>query len=186
MRNGHGTRAGFAVAGAAVAGLVAGLAIDAGRKAMTQAAEAMTGDWFDALKAEHLMIMELFDDLEAAAEEETGKRRRIAARIKATVEKHAFEEESVIYPAIKLGESDDLARRLVLEHAEVKTLLYELDGTEPGGLGFMKTARALRRALEEHIREEEDDIFPRLRERLTPEADAKLTALMHKAGVKLA
>jgi hemerythrin superfamily protein len=186
MRNGNGTRAGFAVAGAAAAGLIAGIAIDAGRKAVTQAAEAMTGDWFDALKAEHLTILELFDDLEATADEETSKRKRIANRIKAAVDKHAFEEESVIYPAIRLGESDELAKRLVLEHAEVKTLLYELDGTEPDSMGFMKTARALRRALEEHIRDEEDEIFPRLRERLTPEADAKLTGLMHKAGVKLA
>jgi hemerythrin superfamily protein len=53
-------------------------------------------------------------------------------------------------------------------------------------MGFMRTVQQLRRALEAHIREEEDEVFPRLRERLTPEADARLTALMHRAGVKLA
>ena len=185
MQRTQATRAGMAFAGAAV-GLIAGLAATAGRRAVTQAAEAMTGDWFDALRAEHLLVMEIFDDLDATTPEHTGRRKRLAARLKAAIDKHAFEEENVVYPAISLGESDELARKLVLEHAEVKTLLYELASIQPDSIGFMKTAQALRRALEEHIREEEDEIFPRLRDRLTPEADAKLTALLHRAGVKLA
>jgi len=186
MQNGQGGRTGMAVAGAAAAGLLAGIAVNAGRRAMTQAAEAMTGDWLDALKAEHLMIMELFDELDSAGPDDVGKRKRLAARIKATIDKHAFEEENVVYPAIRLSESDALARKLVLEHAELKTLLYEIEAAEPSAPSFMKTVQTLRRALEEHIREEEDEIFPRLRERLTPEADARVTMMLHKAGVKLA
>jgi hemerythrin superfamily protein len=186
MRNGEATRTGLAVAGAAAVGLIAGIAIDAGRKAMTQAAEAMTGDWLDALKAEHLMIMDLFYDLEATTTDDAGKRRRLVGRIRATIEKHAFEEETVVYPAVRLGEGDELAGKLVLEHGEMMSLLYELDTVAPDSLGFMKTAHALRRVLEEHIREEEDVVFPRLRERLTPGMDARLTALLHKAGLKLA
>ena len=186
MQNGQGARTGMAVAGAAAAGLLAGIAVNAGRKAMTQAAEAMTGDWFDALKAEHLMLMELFDEIDSTTPDDAGKRKRLAARIKAAIDKHAFEEETVIYPAIRLSESEELAKKLVLEHAEVKTLLYEIESAEPSASSFMKTVQALRRALEEHIREEEDEIFPRLRERLTPEADARITAMLHKAGVKLA
>ena len=174
------------MAGAAAAGLLAGIAVNAGRKAMTQAAEAMTGDWLDALKAEHLMVMELFDEIDTTGPDDAGKRRRLAARIKAAIDKHAFEEENVVYPVIRLSESDELARKLVLEHAEMKTLLYEIETAEPSAPSFMKTINALRRALEEHIREEEDEIFPRLRERLTPEADARITMLLHKAGVKLA
>ena len=127
MQNGQGARTGMAVAGAAAAGLIAGIAVNAGRKAMTQAAEAMTGDWFDALKAEHLMFMELFDELDTTTPDEVGKRKRLTARIKAAIDKHAFEEENVIYPAIRLSESDEAARKLVLEHAEVKTLLYEIE-----------------------------------------------------------
>jgi iron-sulfur cluster repair protein YtfE (RIC family) len=186
MQNGQGGRTGFAVAGAAAAGLLAGIAVNAGRRVVTQAAEAMTGDWLDALKAEHLMIMELFDEIDSTTAEDVGKRKRLAARIKATIDKHAFEEESVVYPLIRLSESDELARKLVLEHAEMKTLLYEVETAEPSAPSFMRTIDALHRALEEHIREEEDEIFPRLRERLTAEADAKLTTMLHKAGVKLA
>jgi hemerythrin superfamily protein len=186
MQNGQGARTGMAVAGAAAAGLLAGIAVNAGRKAMTQAAEAMTGDWFDALKAEHLMVMELFDELDSTTPDDTGKRKKLAARIKAAIDKHAFEEENVVYPAVRLSESDELAKKLVLEHAEVKTLLYEIESAEPGSPSFMKTVQALRRTLEDHIREEEDEIFPRLRERLTPEADQRLTMMLHKAGIKFA
>jgi iron-sulfur cluster repair protein YtfE (RIC family) len=186
MQNGQGGRTGIAVAGAAAAGLLAGIAVNAGRRVVTQAAEAMTGDWLDALKAEHLMIMELFDEIDATTPGDVGKRKRLAARIKAAIDKHAFEEESVVYPVIRLGESDEVARKLVLEHAEMKTLLYEVESAEPSAPSFMKTINALRRALEEHIREEEDEIFPRLREHLSPEADARVTMMLHKAGVKLA
>jgi hemerythrin superfamily protein len=186
MQNRQGARTGMAVAGAAAAGLIAGIAVNAGRKAMTQAAESMTGDWLDALKAEHLMIMELFDEIDTTTLDEVAKRKRLAARIRAAIDKHAFEEENVVYPAIRLSESDELARKLVLEHAEVKTLLYEVEAAEPNAPSFMRTILALRHLVEEHIREEEDEIFPRLRERLTPEADARMTTILHKAGVKLA
>lgn len=173
-------------AASAFVGLVAGIAVDFGRKAATQAAEAMTGDWIDALKAEHLEILELFDDLCETKRTEIAKRRRLLQRLRAILEKHAFEEEAVIYPALRLAGDEEGWKKHVLDHAEAKTRLYALEAIEPQSLGFLKTIQTLRRTLESHMHEEEYVVFPRLKAHLTPDAEARLTDRLHRKGVKLA
>jgi hemerythrin superfamily protein len=43
-----------------------------------------------------------------------------------------------------------------------------------------------RSAVEEHVREEEDKIFPKLKAKLSAEQNKALTAAMNKEGFKLA
>jgi hemerythrin superfamily protein len=187
MRSGQFGRAGVgAVAGAAVVGLIAGVAAAAGRKAVIQAAEAMTGDWFDVLKAEHLMIAEVFDRLDDTGGGDAAKRLKLLHRLKALIDKHAFQEENVVYPALKHADPDGAAQRLFSEHAEVKTLLYELEIGSPEDVQWTKTLQRLRAAVEAHVREEEDEVFPALRAKLSEEDEARLTALLIRNGVKLA
>lgn len=183
----HANRAGLgAVAGAAAVGLIAGLVADRGRKVMTQAAEGLAGDWVDVLKAEHLMLFELFDRLEATAPNETGKRTRILMKIKQALTKHTVQEENVVYPALAKADPSGAAAKLFAEHADVKIALYELEVMEKNDLQWMPKARSLRHSIEEHARREEDVVFPALRNRLSEEDSSKLTALMLKEGAKLA
>jgi hemerythrin superfamily protein len=174
------------VAGAAAAGLIAGVAATLGRKAVVQAAEALTGDWFDVLRAEHLIVLEFFDRLELTSEAEPNRRQRLLAKLKAALDKHAFEEENVIYPALRHAAPGGEAQKLYADHAEVKTLIYELETTPADQPTWAKTLQRLRAAVEAHVREEEDEVFPQLRDRLTEDEDARLTAMLHKNGVKLA
>jgi hemerythrin-like domain-containing protein len=187
MRNGNLGRGGFAVAaGAAVAGLAAGLAATAGRRAALQAAEAaISGDWADALKAEHLDIIEILDLIDHTAPAEAGRRRKLARRLKAVIDKHAFQEENVIYPAVRLADGANSAHRLVDDHADVKTLLYQLDRADPSTEEWMEIVGKLRVGIETHVRKEEDEVFPALHARLSPEQSAELTSQMLKNGAKL-
>lgn len=183
----HPHRAGIgAVAGAAAVGLIAGLVADRGRKAMTQAAEGLAGDWVDVLKAEHLLVFEMFDRLEGAAANETGKRTRMLIKIRQAITKHAVQEENVIYPALAQADPSGEAAKLFAEHADVKTALYELEVLAKDDPQWMPKARALRHNIEEHARKEEDEVFPALRNQLSDEDSAKLTALMLREGQKLA
>jgi hemerythrin superfamily protein len=182
----HHTRTGLMVASAAaVLGLLGGIAVSAGRKAAAEAAEALTGDWIDALKAEHLLLVELFDDLEETHQTDIAKRRRLAGRLRAAIDKHAFQEENVIYPAYAAIDPE-AARKAFAEHAEIKILLYGLENAAPDSLGFLHAVHRLRRRAEAHMRQEEDELFPQLQHSLDPDQAAHLTAQMHKAGVKLA
>lgn len=175
-----------AVAGAAAFGLLAGLVADRGRKALVQGAEALAGDWFDVLKAEHLLVAELFEKLEATSEQETRKRALIFGKIKHALSKHAFQEENVIYPALRKADPDGAAKHLADDHFEIKSLLSEGEATPKDDPQFLPLVRRLRSVVEEHVREEEDEIYPAFRARMSDEEDARLTALMHKEGVKLA
>ena len=188
MRNGQSGRGGFAVAaGAALAGLAAGLAASAGRRAAMQAAEAaLSGDWVDALKAEHLEIIEAFDLIDLAHADAPGKRRRLAHKLKALLDKHAFQEENVVYPAVRLSGALEAAEALVDDHAEMKALLYLLDRTAPDAAEWAEIVSGLRLAVEAHIRREEDEAFPALRATLGAKESADLTVQMLKAGSRFA
>jgi hypothetical protein len=174
-------------ASAAVIGLVAGLAASYGGRAAAQAADTMTGDWFDALTAEHLEIIELFDLIEETGPDKAARRRRLAFRLRMVMEKHAFEKATVVYPVLRLGgaEGEDMARRLIAVQSDLMTLLYQLDHADAGDADWTALAERLRDTAEALIAQEEDDVFPKLRADLDDDAEAALTVLLYKAGARL-
>jgi iron-sulfur cluster repair protein YtfE (RIC family) len=174
-----------AVAAGAAVGLLAGLAATVGRKAAAQATDALTGDWSDVLKAEHLLLAELFDLIDMTKHHQGARRRRLFARLRLALDKHAFQEESVIYPALKLADPDGPADRLFADHAEVKTLLYKIEQMSADDHAWIRQVHALRAAIEAHMREEEDVIFPHLQSKLSVQETVTLSAVMNRTGARL-
>ena len=172
-------------AGAAVAGLMTGLAVASGRRSAVEAADSMAGDWLDGLTAEHLEIIEAFDLIEAAKAADPGRRRKLAARLRAAIEKHAFQEETAVYPAARAAGAEEAVSRLVARQAEIKFQLYTLDRTPPDDPLWAEVIERLRRAGEEVIAEEEAVIFPLLSGTLDAKAAAHLTALVYRTGSRL-
>ncbi len=172
--------------GAAAAGLVTGLAVNLGRKAVVQAPSVMAGDWLEALKTEHALALALFDKIEATSDTEPAKRAVLLTQLKHALGKHAFTEENVIYPALRdWGDKAD-ADKLNHDHGYVKQYLYELDALDNSSSAFLARVAAFRADLEAHIREEEDAIFPPLHAALGDTKNAEITALANKEGFKLA
>jgi hemerythrin superfamily protein len=173
--------------GAAVAGAAVGLAANVGRKMFVQfTSGGISGDWFDALKAEHAMTLAIFDKIEATADDQTMMRSHLLAKLKYALTKHALEEENVVYPALRQANDTDEADDLTSDHGYVKTYLYELETLPNDDPQWIARVRDFRTMIEEHMREEENEIFPRLRGRLSEEQNAKLTAMMNKEGFKFA
>jgi len=176
-------KAGLVMAGAAAAvGLVAGLAARAGARGVAKAAEPLLGHWLDVIKTEHLEVLEAVEKLEATKPTATARRAALLNRIRLLLTRHAVEEENVLYPALRLGEAEAEAMDLSAEHATVKTALYELERMPAGDPGFKSRVRALRADLESHMHREETEIFPALRQGLSPEEDERLTALLLRDG----
>jgi hemerythrin superfamily protein len=84
-----------------------------------------------------------------------------------------------------MNEAHD-ADALNAEHGYVKTYLYELDNMPKSSPEWMERVRAFRALLEEHMRMEEDEVFPRLRAGLGEEGNARLSAAVAREGMKLA
>lgn len=178
---------GTAVAiGAAAAGLAVGLAANVARKLAVQAPTAFAGNWDEALKAEHQATLKIFDALEATTEKNTVKRGTLLTQLKHALTKHALEEENVIYPALREAGDTAAADQLNKDHGYVKQYLYELGELPTASVLFLDKVRAFRADLEKHIREEEDTLFPDLKNKLPPQKNKELTALMNKEGFKIA
>jgi hemerythrin superfamily protein len=177
---------GGVIAAAAAAGDAKGLAASFGRKALVQGISAAAGDWDEALAAEHKVVLAHFDALEATADNQTWKRAHLLTKIKNALGKHALEEENVIYPALRDKGEVPAADTLNSEHGYVKTYLYEPENMPKEGPAFLAKVREFRAMLEGHIREEEDEVFPALKGRLSEEENGKLSWAMNREGMKLA
>ncbi|MGZ8328514.1 MAG: hemerythrin domain-containing protein [Allosphingosinicella sp.] len=174
------------LAGAAIAGAAVGLAANFGRKFLMQMPSAAAGDWFDALKAEHKATLAVFDKIEATSDSQTTMRTTLLMKLKYALTKHAHEEETVIYPALRQANSAHDADALNAEHGYVKTYLYELETLAKDSPDWLARARDFRAMLEEHIRMEEDEVFPAFKKVMSEEQNAKLTSLINKEGFKMA
>lgn len=174
------------IAAAAMAGAAVGIAANLGRKFVVQGIGASAGNWAETLTAEHQLVLALFDKLEATGDEQVWMRAHLLTKIKNALGKHALEEENVIYPALRRANSAHDADALNGEHGYVKTYLYELENMAKDDAGWLAKARELRAMLEEHMRMEEEEVFPALRAGLSEEQNAELTRAMNREGLKLA
>ena len=169
--------------GAAAAGLAVGLAANMGRRfAMQAMSGGATGDWFEALKTEHRSAIAIFDKIEATRDDQTMQRTMLLGKLKYALTKHAIEEEDVVYPALRDAAQKDAADRLNHDHGYIKTYLYDLLNMPKDSPAWLAKVREFRDLVEEHVRMEEEDIFPSFRAGMSKEQNAKLTMLLNKEG----
>lgn len=174
------------LATAAAAGAAVGIAANYGRKLIVQGMGAAAGDWADALAAEHQATLAIFDKIEATSDSQTWIRAHLLMKLKYALAKHAHQEESVIYPALREANSAHDADALNSEHGYIKTYLYELETMPSDSPEWLARVRDFRSMISEHMRMEEDEVFPKFRNTLSEEQNARLSAMMNKEGMKLA
>ncbi|MDO6413051.1 hemerythrin domain-containing protein [Sphingomonas sp. BIUV-7] len=175
-----------AVIGAAAAGIAVGLAANVARKLAVQAPTMLAGDWDEALAAEHVATLKIFDALEATTEKNTTKRGFLLMQLKHALAKHDLQEGNIVYPAMRDAGDAEAADQLTKDHGYVKQYLYDLSEMPNNSPGFPEKIRAFRADIEKHMREEEDVLFPRLKAKLSPEKNKELTGQMNKEGLKIA
>ncbi len=86
-----------------------------------------------------------------------------AAALRRALDEHMKVEEEVFYPACEtVPELRELVRQAREEHRAVRTLLRELDGSTTA-MALLARVKLLAERFEEHIEDEEEDLFPRVR-----------------------
>jgi len=175
-----------AMLAAGAAGLAVGLAANVARKFAVQSPTYFAGEWDEALKAEHALTLKVFDSIEATTEKNTTKRATLLMNLKHMLTKHAMEEENTVYPALRDAGEAESADHLNNDHGYVKQYLYDLTMMPKDSPAWIGKVRQFRTDIEKHMREEETDLFPRLKAKLTPEKNKELTAAMNKEGLKVA
>lgn len=125
-------------------------------------------DPFELLKKDHQKVSDLFEQIES--DDDPAVQENLFARIKQELTVHAEIEESILYPRLsEIGELRDMTAEAVGEHQEVKTLLSELDEMSPGDEEWSSTIQELKLAVEHHVEEEENQMFPQAQESLSSE-----------------
>jgi hemerythrin superfamily protein len=172
--------------GAAVAGAALGFAANFGRKFLTQAVSGVSGDWDEVLSTEHDMTEAIFDKMLATDSSQTWKRSMLLMQLTHALDKHAHAEETIVYPALREANENVSADELNKEHGYIKTFLYELGQMESDDPSWLEKVREFRDLVVEHARMEENEVFPRFKQAMDEEQNAKITALVNKDGFWMA
>ena len=175
-----------AIAGAALGGAALAIAANLGRKLLSQSFSASQGNWADSLAAEHDSVLAIFDKMLATDASQTMQRKMLLMKLGYALDKHAYAEEHVVYPALREANDTADAEELETEHGEVKEFLYRLQHMELDAPNWLETIREFRQAVQAHARMEEEQVFPRLRSEIDDELDARITKEVNKAGFIMA
>ncbi len=173
------------LAGAAGFGL--GLLASVGRKAVVQSVTASAGDWFEGLKAEHKLARAVFEKLASTSDEQKPQRATLLLQLQHAIGKHNVQEEYVIYCVLREHGEEAAADELHADHGELKQGLFDLEMTgKHDKPGFLDRLAEVRAAFEDHVREEEQEVFPRLAALLPADEAKAVTMLMNREGFKVA
>ena len=128
----------------------------------------MSTDAIVLLRDDHKQIKRLFREFEQAGERATKTKGSIVAKIIEALTVHTYLENEVMYPEVRklLPELEDDVLESYEEHHVADVLCVELSMLSPDHERFEAKTTVLIEIVEHHIEEEEQDWFPKVRERL--------------------
>jgi hemerythrin superfamily protein len=138
-------------------------------------------DAIEILTHDHRMVEQLFRDYQAAASDQ--QRRGVVEVLVRELSKHAALEELLVYPLARQLLSDGgggLVDEHLAEHMTVKRTLLALDKLPEADQSEGSLVQDLEREVEQHVREEEGTLLPRLRSAADPQALEELGAQLQE------
>ncbi len=138
-------------------------------------------DALEVLTHDHRMVEQLFRDYHAAASDR--QRRAVVELIVRELSKHAALEEMLVYPLARkvLPEGAREIDAHLDEHKAVKKTLLALDRLSEGDERTGDLVAQLRREVEEHVREEEEEFMPRMRAAVSQQQLDELGQVLRQA-----
>ncbi|HEX2030702.1 MAG TPA: hemerythrin domain-containing protein [Actinomycetota bacterium] len=123
------------------------------------------GDVLELLVEDHAAVEALFARFERRAAEVPNPNLDVVRDITRELSVHAAVEEQVLYPLMReaLPGGGELADHGIEEHQEIKERLAAIEALDPADEAWAREVMALIADVRHHVREEEDEQFPRLR-----------------------
>lgn len=116
------------------------------------------------LKGDHRTVEDLFEEYENARRSD--RKQALVRQICEELTAHAQLEEQVFYPAAQSALGDDgvnLVSEARVEHASLKWLIAQLEAEAPDSELYAAKVTVLKEYVQHHVKEEEKEMFPRLR-----------------------
>jgi hemerythrin superfamily protein len=135
------------------------------------------------LKDDHKTVEKLFKEFEGAGERAYKKKRDLVDQIIEELTVHAHIEEQIFYPAAResVPETSDHILESVEEHHVVVWMLSELVELDPQDERFDAKVTVLIENVRHHVKEEEEEWFPEVREAMGRKRLQELGEEMEKA-----
>lgn len=133
------------------------------------------------LKQDHNNVDALFTRFEQT--DDTTTKRDIVDKIIEQLSVHAAVEEQLLYPAVRecLADAEPDVLEALEEHHVVKWTLSELEKMKPTDERFDAKVTVLIESVRHHVEEEEEQLFPKVREAMTVEQLEQLGEALEKA-----
>ncbi|MFJ6793217.1 hemerythrin domain-containing protein [Streptomyces sp. NPDC091268] len=133
------------------------------------------GDVIAELTTDHREVEEIFGKIEALPSG-NARRKELAEQAIMELIRHSVAEESYLYPAVRehLADGDSLADKELEDHAAAERIMKDLEGCEADDARFDALMTQLMAEIREHVADEENNLFPRLRDACSAEALGEL------------
>jgi iron-sulfur cluster repair protein YtfE (RIC family) len=119
----------------------------------------------DLLKNDHEKVAGILERLDQTTERALKTREDQFARLKEELDTHSYIEETIFYPALS---DDNRTHALTLsayeEHKVIKGLLDEMEVIPVDTEQWTAKFKVLKTSVEQHVQEEEKEIFPQARQ----------------------
>ena len=115
-------------------------------------------DVFTLLKDDHRKVEQLFEQFE-----QTGDY-AVALQICEELTLHATVEEELVYGLYRSNVDSDSGDEARQEHQHAKDIIARIEALGPEGDGLAEVVQELKVAVEHHVQEEENEMFPRMAE----------------------
>ncbi|MDN0199802.1 hemerythrin domain-containing protein [Streptomyces sp. S.PNR 29] len=129
------------------------------------------GNVIDELVTDHREVEELFGKIEGLP---PGHKDRKMYADQATMElvRHSVAEEEYLYPAVReyLPNGNAVADKEIDDHSRAEQLMKDLESCDAEDREFDRLIGMLMNEIRSHVADEEENLFPMLREACSPEA----------------
>jgi hemerythrin superfamily protein len=117
----------------------------------------------EMLEEQHRDVEDLFEEIEEA---EGAEKQEVFAEIADQLVIHSAIEEKHFYPAVKARQTEDLLRESLEEHLAAKRIIADLLDLKVDDEQFDAKVDVLKEMIQHHVKEEEDELFPKVRKLL--------------------
>lgn len=142
-------------------------------------------DAIEILTHDHREVEQMFAEFETATAND--RKQTLVEQMVIELVRHSIVEEEYLYPAAKetLPNGAELVEREIREHQQAEKTMNELEHMSPDNVEYTSKVHTLMQEIRQHVAEEEGELFPMLRQRMSQD---ELVALGQKleSGKKLA
>jgi hemerythrin-like domain-containing protein len=141
-----------------------------------------TTDPFAKLIADHRKAKALFKAIDKLSDRAENECEKLFAELSDALSQHMALEESVVYPELqKIKPARELTNEAYEEHHVAKLLLKELDGDIDDETWTAKFT-VLMENIDHHIKEEEGELFPKVRKALSAKQKRNLAEAIQQGN----